>query len=73
MDKEEKPKYCANCKCRITDIVYFECLDNFLQRKYFDTEEENCFCSQECFCEYLNLNSIENEDFDFDWIKINDI
>ncbi len=63
----EKEKYCVNCKCKITGIVYLKCLDNFLQHKYFDTEEENVFCSQDCFCEYMMLEQIDNENYDFDF------
>ena len=33
---------CSKCGCEITD-TYYKCLDNFLQVKFFDTEEENCF------------------------------
>lgn len=49
---------CSTCREYIED-TYFKCLDNFLQVKYFDTEEENIFCSQECFCKYLSLEEIE--------------
>lgn len=52
---------CANCGEVIND-TYFSCLDNFLQVKYFDTEEENVFCSTECFCESLSLEELEVEE-----------
>ena len=53
---------CSTCGDYIEDI-YFKCLDNFLQVKFFDTEEENIFCSEECFCKYLSLENfcIEEE------------
>ncbi len=54
-------KECSYCKGQINTEIdsYFTCLDNFIQVKYFDTEEENIFCSQECFCNYVQLEEIE--------------
>lgn len=54
-------KECSYCKGQINTEIdsYFTCLDNFIQFKYFDTEEENIFCSQECFCNYVQLEEIE--------------
>ena len=43
-------------------VQNYDCLDNFMQVKYFDTEEENIFCSEECFCKYLMLEEIEIEE-----------
>ena len=57
MEKKKKELYCSECGAKIEDNYYF-CLDNFLQVKFFDTDEENCFCSQECFCKYLSLTEI---------------
>lgn len=37
-------------------------LDNCLQVNFFDTEEENCFCSEECFCKYMSLEQLDVED-----------
>lgn len=36
---------------------YFKVCDNFLQRRYFDAEDEsdNVFCSQDCLCEALSV------------------
>lgn len=54
-------KMCSYCGKEInmeTDI-YYECLDNFLQMKYFDSEDENIFCSKECFCDYVQLEEID--------------
>ena len=47
-------KECSYCQTPINPDIdsYFTCLDNFIQTKYFDTEDENVFCSQECFCKY---------------------
>lgn len=59
---EIKPKYCANCHELITDETYFSCLDNYLQVNYFDTEEENIFCSKDCFCESLTLTELDEDD-----------
>ncbi len=52
---------CINCGEVIND-TYFSCLDNFLQVKYFDSEEENVFYSKECFCESLSLEELDIED-----------
>lgn len=52
-------KICANCGVEIREDTYFKCLDNFLQVKYFENDELNCFCSQECFCEYISLEEVE--------------
>ena len=54
--------YCANCGKEIEDEAYIF-LDNFLQRKYFDDNKSNRFCSQECACESLMLCCIDKEDF----------
>lgn len=59
---EVKPMYCSNCHELITDETYFSCLDNYLQVNYFDTEEENIFCSKDCFCEALTLTEIEDDE-----------
>ncbi len=57
-------KECSYCKAPINPDIdsYFICQDNFIQTKYFDTEDENVFCSQECFCNYIQLEEIEPED-----------
>ena len=52
---------CINCNSEI-EKTYFQCLDNFIQTKYFDSEEENIFCSQECFCNYVQLEEMNEED-----------
>lgn len=52
---------CSYCNERINTEIdsYFVCQDNFIQAKYFDTEDENIFCSQECFCNYIQLEEID--------------
>lgn len=50
--------YCSNCGVVIKDS-YYKCLDNCLQANYFDIDEENCFCSKECFCKYLELEEVD--------------
>ncbi len=54
-------KECSYCNAEINAEIdsYFVCQDNFLQVKYFDTEDENIFCSQECFCNYVQLEQID--------------
>lgn len=59
----DKQLYCSECGALIKKTCY-RCLDNFMQAKFFDTDEENCFCSKECFCKYLNLVQIEIEKHD---------
>lgn len=57
-------RYCANCNCEIREdesAEYFKILDNNLQIKYFESNDENIFCSKECLCEALSV-----ERFDFD-------
>ena len=57
-------KECSYCheEIDIKENHYFVCQDNFIQVKYFDTEEENIFCCQECFCNYVQLEEIDPYD-----------
>ena len=52
---------CSFCGIIIEDTFY-KCLDNYLQICFFDTEGENCFCSEECFCKYMNLQQEKIEE-----------
>ena len=36
-------------------IKPYKVFDNYLQVKYFDSEDDNVFCSQDCFCESVFL------------------
>ena len=57
-------RVCSECEKEI-DVVndgYVKILDNFLQIKYFETDELNCFCSKECLLEYLMAETIYDED-----------
>lgn len=49
---------CAECNEHIEN-EYFTCLDNFLQVTYFNHQDQsnNIFCSRECFCEALSVES----------------
>ena len=52
-------KRCACCGLLIEDTEpYFKCLENFLLVKFFDSKEDNIFCSRECFCEQMFLKAI---------------
>ena len=53
---------CAQCGEAIEGI-YYKCLDNFIQVKYFDCpdQKDNTFCSQDCFCESLSLEIMVTE------------
>lgn len=58
-------KICAHCGREIEKGEnYFSFADNFLLARYFDSEEDNTFCSEECACASLMLTEIENEDDD---------
>lgn len=52
-------RICSQCQQEIEGDEYYKCLDNFLQVKYFDTDAINCFCSPECFCQFVMLETIE--------------
>lgn len=56
--RDSKKLYCSECGTHI-ESEYYKCLDNCLQVNFFDTDEENCFCSKECFCEYMSLKLID--------------
>lgn len=56
-------RICAKCGKRIEDGEnHYSFLDNYLQVKYFDSEEDNIFCSQQCACEGLFLTEITQEE-----------
>lgn len=56
-------KECSYCEKQINIEIdsYFMCLDNFIQTKYFDGDE-NIFCCQECFCNYVQLVEMNEEE-----------
>lgn len=56
---EKAFKYCATCGQELGEEFYLF-TDNFLQVKYFDSDECNAFCSEQCACEALMLDSIPN-------------
>lgn len=49
-----KTRYCCNCGKELAES-YFTCVENYLITKFFDSEEDNTFCSKDCFCEALML------------------
>lgn len=53
-------RYCSVCGKKIGSH-YYKVLDNYLQVKYFETDELNCFCSEECFHTYVMLEVIFTE------------
>lgn len=55
-------KNCSYCENEINTEVdtYFMCLDNFIQAKYFDADE-NIFCCKDCFCNYVQLEEMNDE------------
>lgn len=58
--KDKKELHCSECGALIED-TYFKCLDDCLIVNFFDTDQENCFCSEECFCKYMSLEELEVE------------
>lgn len=50
-------RYCATCGKEI-EKSYIKVLDNYLQVKYFDSDEINCFCCNECLCEFISAEEI---------------
>lgn len=55
-------KHCAYCGIPIEDEKpHYSYLDNYLQAKYFDSEENNIFCSEDCAGKALFLTEIEPE------------
>lgn len=56
-------RICANCGKKIENSEnHYSFLDNYLQVKYFDSEKDNIFCSQECACKGLFLTEITPEE-----------
>lgn len=56
-------KYCANCGNECTDD-FLKVGDNYLQVKYFDSEDDNVFCSSDCLCRALSvLNIVDGEEY----------
>lgn len=48
---------CANCGCDIhKDSPYYKVKDNFLLVKYFDSDIDSIFCSQDCLCEFISAD-----------------
>lgn len=54
-------KVCAKCEKELTDS-YYQSMDNFLQVKYFDSEECNVFCNEFCFAEFCLLEEVFPEE-----------
>ena len=56
-------RICANCGLPITETERrLRCRDNYLISKYFDSEENNIFCSESCLLESLSVEEYANED-----------
>jgi len=55
-EEEDKPMVCSVCHMELQPgDEYLRIGDNFLEVKYFDSEEENLFCSEECLCRSLHV------------------
>lgn len=57
---------CANCGQTIKKDECYICQDNFLQSRFFDSNRENRFCSQECFCEAMMLDIVPDNELPLD-------
>lgn len=55
---------CANCGVMLWEKVII-IQDNFMNLKYFETEEENMFCSNDCLAESLFAEEIKLEEPDW--------
>ncbi len=52
-----KVRYCAYCHAPIREgDEYVKILDNFLMVRYFDDNDENIFCGNDCLAESLSVN-----------------
>ena len=57
----ENKTICSECGKEIKN-TYFTILDNFLIIKYFDSDKDNIFCSQECLNKALTIEEVELEE-----------
>ena len=56
-------RICANCGLPIYENeIRLRCRDNYLICKYFDSDENNIFCSEECLMEALSVKEYADED-----------
>lgn len=53
-------KCCSVCGEEIDTVNngYLKVLDNYLQVKYFESDEDNCFCSTACLAKYMSAEYI---------------
>lgn len=62
MGEKKKIIRCAECGNEIPEGEdYYVVEDNFLQAQYFDGQADNCFCSEECLCRSLLVESHRND------------
>lgn len=50
--------FCSKCGAKIKGNCY-KSLNVRLQLNYFDEDNDNCFCSKTCFCEYMSLEQVD--------------
>lgn len=62
----KKTFYCANCGKEIENGELYMFLDNYLQVKYFDDNASNRFCSRDCACESLMLETVDLDEAPLD-------
>ena len=61
--KMPKIRYCANCRAPIKQgDEYVKCLDNFLQVRFFDSNDCNIFCDNDCLAMALSVEHFRFED-----------
>lgn len=57
-----KIRYCANCGAPIKQgDEYVKCLDNFLQVRFFDSNDCNIFCDNDCLAAALSAENFHFE------------
>lgn len=58
VESEPTVRYCAYCG-KLIEGSFFRVCDNFLQTHYFDSEEDNCFCSEGCILDSMFVKEID--------------
>ena len=57
-----KIRYCANCNVPIKEgDEYVKVLDNFLMVRFFDSNDCNIFCDNDCLAQFLSVEHFRFE------------
>lgn len=60
-------KQCSSCGAAI-EGEHYKIGDNFLIRKYFSSDEDNCFCSEECIMKYLSVLLVDEQGNEYEYV-----